>query len=112
MLSYSRYSSTTLQISELPHDAGLRDGIEMLVVVGDQNGDVLLSVVDALEPAQLRHHGGYILLHPRCRLSLHLKDIVHDPGGVDAVKNVASGLQPDEDHLRVRAVSGRLDQHD
>ena len=51
-------------------------------IVGMSVGVVIASQLTwpELEPAQLRHDGCTILLHPRRRLALHLADIVHDPG--------------------------------
>src|SRR5262245_62986255 len=80
--------------------------------MGHENRDVLFGLGHGLEPTQLRHHRRHVLLHPRRRLALHLHDVVHDPGGIDAVQDLSVGLQADEDHLRIRAVARRLDKYD
>ena len=54
-----------------------------------------------LEPAQLRHHRRHVFLHPRRGLALDLQDVVQVPGGIDAVQDLAAGLQAHVDHLRV-----------
>src|SRR6266446_5412354 len=79
-----------------------RLAIEQLVVMGHENRDVLFSLGDGLEPAQLRHHLRHVLLHPRCGLALDLHDVVHDPGGVDAVQD----LRPDCRRMKTICESG------
>src|SRR5215470_9298780 len=79
-----------------------RQAIEQLVVMGHENRDVLFRLGDGLEPAQLRHHRRHVFLHPWRGLALHLHDVVHDPGGVDAVQD----LPPDCRRMKTICESG------
>src|SRR5262245_57826781 len=80
--------------------------VEQFIVVRHENRDVLIRCGDAVEPAQLRHHRWHVFFHPGRRLASALGDVVHDPGGVDAVQDLASGLQANETQLRIGAMAG------